>query len=389
MDNNGVVNNVNTNEEPVLIPMNDNTGVETPVIQTTDTSSFDTNIVVPSGVEVQNTNPPVVDTNTNTFTDFTIPTTVPTDGSIPVATTEPSTEVSEPAPEEKKKKGFFHKEKKVKEKKVKEKKKKEEVPASNEETISVEQNIPQKKQKSFRFPFFWIFIVALLGGYLYYTNYVYKRTVDELKYRCSPVSVSKTEVALDVNSTLVQSLYKKVATSIREDYAQPDWDNTMKLYLAYRMMPDYLKYESNCNMYNISSMKPYECEVKDFTPLAFKKEDFELYWKELFGEETELVLDNIKLRNSCIGGYQYIPEREEFVQGYCASQTAVSFKVDKKLVEAVTTRNTIILKEEVQYHGNEQMHLPDYLVSGTYYYTFRLDMNYHYVLVSKVYQDKY
>ena len=385
MDNNGVVNNnvVVNNDVPVLTPIQDNTGTVAPIIQTTDIN----NIVVPSGAEVQNTNLNVVEQPTNTLTDFTIPTAdssaiINTSTDIPLPSTEAVTEVPSDSDDKKKKKGLFHKEKKVKEKKVKEKKQKEETPLE----VTVEE---KPKKKAVHFPFFWIFLVALLGGYLYYTNYVYKTNIAELKYRCSPVGVSKQEVALDVNSSLVQSLYQKVATNIREDYAQPDWDNTMKLYLAYRQIPDYLKYESNCNMYNISSMKPYECEVKDFTPLAFKKDDLVLQWKELFGEETELVLDNIKLRNSCIGGYQYIPEREEFVQGYCRDQTAVSFKVDKKLVDAVSTRNTIILTEEVKYHGNEQMHLPDYLVSGTYYYTFRLDMNYHYVLVSKVYHDKY
>ena len=33
--------------------------------------------------------------------------------------------------------------------------------------------------------------------------------------------------------------------------------------------------------------------------------------------------------------------------------------------------------------------LPESLKSGNYFYTFRLDMNYNYVLVSKVYEDKY
>ena len=35
------------------------------------------------------------------------------------------------------------------------------------------------------------------------------------------------------------------------------------------------------------------------------------------------------------------------------------------------------------------MELPSYLKNGKYYYTFRLDMNYNFVLVSKTYEDKY
>ena len=35
------------------------------------------------------------------------------------------------------------------------------------------------------------------------------------------------------------------------------------------------------------------------------------------------------------------------------------------------------------------MSLPKYLVSGKYYYTFRLDMNYNYILVSRSNDYKY
>ena len=57
--------------------------------------------------------------------------------------------------------------------------------------------------------------------------------------------------------------------------------------------------------------------------------------------------------------------------------------------KAVSTKNTIIITEEVKYHENEKMELPSSLVSGTYNYTFRLDNNYNYVLVSKTYINKY
>ena len=35
------------------------------------------------------------------------------------------------------------------------------------------------------------------------------------------------------------------------------------------------------------------------------------------------------------------------------------------------------------------MTLPDFLKSGIYKYTFRLDMNYNYVFVDKIYEERY
>ena len=164
----------------------------------------------------------------------------------------------------------------------------------------------------------------------------------------------------------------------------------MKLYLAFRQIPDYQMYDSNCNLFSNGRMEPYTCEVStNFIPKAFKKETLEAEWKKLYGESTPMPLINVKLENSCIGGYEWIPERDEYVQGYCKQNTATSYRVTKKLKKATTSRNTIILVEEVTYAGNEKLDLPVYLKSGTYYYTFRLDMNYNYVLLAKTYDEKY
>ena len=164
----------------------------------------------------------------------------------------------------------------------------------------------------------------------------------------------------------------------------------MRLYLAYRQIKEQDKYDTNCNLFSNIAMEPYKCEVNtSFVPKAFKQDTLILEWKKLFGEKTAIYLDNIKLENACIGGYEYIKEREEFVQGRCESDVSTSFKVTKELKEATSTKNMIILKEEVKYHQNEKMSLPDYLVSGTYYYTFRLDMNYNWIFIDKKYDTKY
>lgn len=237
------------------------------------------------------------------------------------------------------------------------------------------------------FDVFSLLVVALLMFYIAYLYLDYKNRLDETIYSCTPVDIGN-EKTLDINSTLVQDLYKKVKTTILEDYAQPEWDNTMRLYLAYRQLHENDFYESKCTLFKNDAMEPYKCDVNGFTPRAFKVSSLVLEWKKLFGEETPIKLDNIKLKNSCIGGFQYIPERDEFVEGYCDYNTTTSFKVTKSLKEATTDGGEIILKEDVKYHENEKMEKPSYLRSGTYIYTFKLDMNYNYVLVSKIYDER-
>lgn len=235
-----------------------------------------------------------------------------------------------------------------------------------------------------------LLIIVGLGVYFFYSSNNYKSQIENLNYNCTPITASKEEVKLDLNSTIVKDLYNKVKTNIREDLAQPEFNDNMRLYLAYRQILETDKYDSNCNLFDKLKMEPYTCEVTPtFRPKAFKEETLIQKVKELYGENSNIELSNIKLGTACIGGYQYIPSRGEFVQGLCTQQTATSYKVTKTLKEATSKRTTIVLTEEVKYHENEKMALPGYLKSGLYYYTFRLDMNYNYVLVSKTYQSKY
>lgn len=259
--------------------------------------------------------------------------------------------------------------------------------------VSVDNGIKENKTKSKKkislAPIFLLIIIGL-AVYIFYSSNNYKNQIENLNYNCTPITASKEEVKLDLNSTIVKNLYSKVATTIREDLAQPEFNDNMRLYLAYRQILETEKYDSNCNLFDKLKMEPYTCEVTpNFRPKAFKEETLLQKIKEMYGENSRIELANIKLGTACIGGYQYIPERGEFVQGLCTQQTATSYKVTKTLKEATSTRTTIILTEEVKYRENEKMPLPEYLKSGLYYYTFRLDMNYNYVLVSKTYQSKY
>lgn len=247
--------------------------------------------------------------------------------------------------------------------------------------------VPPKKKRSIA-PLLLIIILGL-GFALYYFITSFQAQINQLKYNCTPVVASKEEHKLDLDSTLVQDLYKKVATNIREDIAQPEFNDNLRLYLAYRQVLETDKYDSNCNLFSTTSMEPYSCEVSNFVPKAFKEEVLVQEIKKMYGENTQLALNNIQLGSSCLVGYQYIPQRGEFVQGYCNQQIATSYKVTKKLVEAISTDNTITLKEDVKYYENEKLALPDSLKSGYYYYTFRLDLNYNYVLVNRTYESKY
>lgn len=248
---------------------------------------------------------------------------------------------------------------------------------------------PPKKKSNF-VPILLIIILCLCG-YIAYSTKTYTSRIKNITYNCTPITASKEDMELDLNSTIVQDLYSKVATNIREDLAQPEFNDNMKLYLAYRQISDEAKYDTNCNLFSSTAMEPYTCEESTkFKPKAFKEETLLLEIKKLFGEKTNIPLTNVRLGDhSCIGGYQYIPKRGEFVQGLCGTNTATSYKVTKTLVKAVSNRNTIILTEDVKYHEAEKLSLPDSLKSGTYYYTFRLDMNYNYVFISKTFKTKY
>lgn len=263
--------------------------------------------------------------------------------------------------------------------------------AAINQATQTQSNNQQNKVKKINTVSILAIIIVILVIYIIYSSLSHKAQITNLNYNCTPITSSKKEIKLDINSTLVKDLYKKVATNIREDLAQPEFNDNMRLYLAYRQILETDKYDSNCNLFDSQIMEPFTCEVSTkFKPKAFKIETLEESIKKLYGESTKIELANIRLgENSCIGGYQYIPSRGEFVQGLCNQQTATSFKVSKKLVEATSSRTTIILKEEVKYHENEKMNLPESLKNGTYYYTFRLDMNYNYVLVNKTYKSKY
>lgn len=264
------------------------------------------------------------------------------------------------------------------------------VPQSNPQTnVATTQPVSKKKKKSIITPFLFMICIGL-GVYSYYITQNYTNKINQLNYNCTPVKSTKQETELDINSTLVKGLYEKVATNIREDIAQPEFNDNMRLYLAYRQIIEKDKYDTNCQGFSNNNMEPYTCEVStSFVPKGFKEETLVQKIKELYGERTELLLSNIQLGKSCIVGYQYIPSRKEYVQGICNQQTATSYKVTKTLKKAISTGNTIILTEEVTYHANEKMALPDSLRNGNYYYTFRLDMNYNYILASKTYESKY
>lgn len=254
------------------------------------------------------------------------------------------------------------------------------------------QNIPDGKSKRVkkknRLARFFFVIILILIGYIVYTQYTNKLQIEKLNYECTPVSTTKGEKELELDSTIVQDLYNKVSTNIREDLSSTTLDDSMKLYLAFRQIPNKKIYESNCNLFSKTAMEPYTCvENSTFTPTAFKEETLQTELKTLFGENTNITNANIRLGNGCIGGYQYIAERGEYVSGYCQNENSTQYTVSKKLIRATSNQSTITLKEEVKYYGAEKLELPENLRSGIYAYTFRLDTNYNYVYISKTFEE--
>lgn len=263
--------------------------------------------------------------------------------------------------------------------------------AVQEEVVApvVEDNGKKKKKKN-KLARFYFFIILCLVGALVYFNFAHQNEVARLNEECTPVSTSGEVKKLDLNSTIVQDLYAKVKTSLREDLASTDFNDQMKLYLTYRQLAYSEFYESNCNLFSATAMEPFACvESSVVSPMAFKEEDLQREVKKLFGDNVEIANANIQLgEGTCIGGYQYIAERGEYVQGTCTQNTATTFKMDKELVKAESKESVITLYEEVKYYNAEGLNLPERLKSGTYVYTFKLDMNYNYVYVSKELQEK-
>lgn len=259
---------------------------------------------------------------------------------------------------------------------------KEEVPVVAEQT-------PPKKKKNGLARFFFL-IIVIMGGVIGYMWYTHQLEVARLNYECTPVSTTGDVKKLELDSTIVLDLYSKVKTTLKDDLALFELNDQMKVYLAFRQIPESKFYESNCNLFSSTAMEPYVCnEGSGNVPLAFKEDDLKLELKKLFGERTNIPLSNVQIgHNTCIGGYQYIAERGEFVQGECTNQTATSFKMDKKLIKAESKESTIMLYEEVKYYNAEGINLPENLKSGVYIYTFKLDTNYNYAYISKVLQEK-
>ncbi len=254
------------------------------------------------------------------------------------------------------------------------------VPPVTENVLPNQLAIPSKKSRKAKVVIILlILVIAVLGSYIY-LDY----TKDLARGECSPLVASDNTLReLDLNSSIVQELYDKVKTTIREDVAYHNFDDTFKLYLAYRQIPNSDIYDSHCNLFDNSSMSNFSCDdTLSFVPKAFKVETLEREVKKLFGENVTIDNQNIVLGNSCFGGFQYIPERGEYVQGYCGQVPTTTYNADKELISATVQGDTIILKENVRYYSAVGIS-GDQLQNGVYVHTFKLDNNYHYAYVDR------
>lgn len=242
---------------------------------------------------------------------------------------------------------------------------------------------PQKTGKGKFFILFLLFIILGLGSYIYID---YKNSQGQ--GQCSPlISSDNTERTLDLNSSIVQELYAKVKTSVREDLAYNTFDDTLKIYLAYRQIPHSEMYASNCNLFNESSMSNFTCtKAVNFTPMAFSEETLAKEIKKLFGESVSIPNQNIVLGNSCFGGYQYIAERGEYVEGYCGQVPTTTYNVDKELISASVQGDMITLREKVRYYSAQGI-TTERLKNGIYVHSFKLDNHYHYAYVSRAIEE--
>ena len=245
----------------------------------------------------------------------------------------------------------------------------------------------QKKRLSLT-PLFLIIIVALIGGILYIKNDK-EQIINQLKYQNIVIDTNEEKVQLEKNSTLVQDLYHKVATSVKEDWANPNLDDEMRRYLAFRQINSNMFYDSHCDLFDQNKIYNYTCDNKDFKPKAFKEEMLQIELKKLFGENSKIENGNIQLGRQCIGGYEYIAERGEYVQGQCIENNAITIDVKKEITEAYRINDEIYIVEETKYISGNKGDIPETLKDGIYTYTFKLDTNLNYAYISKTYKTKY
>lgn len=238
---------------------------------------------------------------------------------------------------------------------------------------------PKKSHKAVFFIILLLLIIGGLGAYIY-MDYM----KDQARGECSPLVASDNSLReLDLESSIVQELYDKVKTTVREDLAYHTFDDVFKLYLAYRQIPHSEIYDSNCNLFNENSMSNFTCTgATNFTPMAFSEETLQKEVRKLFGENVSIPNQNIVLGNSCFGGYQYIAERGEYVEGYCGQVPTTTYNVEKELISASVQGDTITLREKVRYYSAQGIDASQ-LQNGVYVHTFKLDNNYHYAYVNR------
>lgn len=255
-----------------------------------------------------------------------------------------------------------------------------EVPA---QPVSVTAAPKKKSHKAGAFIFLLLLVIVGMGGYIY-LDYM----KDQAQGECSPlVSSDNTLRELNIDSSIVQELYDKVKTSVQEDVAYHNFDDTLKLYLASRQIPQSDIYDSNCNLYNESAMSNFSCATAtDYVPKAFKEETLQREVKKLFGESVEIPNQNIVLGNSCYGGYQYIAARGEYVQGYCGQIPTTIYQADKELISASVQGDTITLRERVRYYSAQGIDTSQFQ-NGVYVYTFKLDNSYHYSYINRTIEE--
>ena len=264
---------------------------------------------------------------------------------------------------------------------------KEEEPKQEEQKQETQEESKPKRRLSLS-PLFLIIIIGLIGA-LVYVNNDKTNTINQLKYENIVIDTNNQKVELDKNSTIVQDLYNNVATTVKEDIANPNLDDEMKRYLAYRQITANKMYESHCNLFDQNKIYNYTCDNKTFKPRTFKEETLQVEIKKMFGENSRVEMGNIQLGRHCIGGFEYIPERGEFVEGQCLENTAVTIDVKKEITAAYRINDEIYIEEETRYISGNKGDIPEILKDGIYTYTFKLDTNLNYAYINKSYRTKY
>ncbi len=250
-----------------------------------------------------------------------------------------------------------------------------------------------------------LFLVILcLGGFIVYTNTNLFQQVQSGEKQTNQEEENQTdEKEIDINSRLVQTLYKSVTDSkgMTKDFIiSPHWmyssqdkilvssmEEESKMSLVYINLPWNAFSHVDCKSEGIDASKvidnisygsclPNESETSDYYN-AISKEEVENVYYKLFGTSKKI---DTSIPINTTGGksvvYVYIPQLNQYIRYFFITGGAIQGEVTAKITRAVQKEDQLQIYEQVTTTGLENQ-------EENYIYTFKLEKDGMYTFYSR------